>query len=124
MPTLDRTVALAEMNDVAMAIGDDLKLNVARPLEILLKVHRARAECGLRFALRYQKHLRELVGVTHHAHPLAASSGCRLDQHRKAEALAVRERVPEFGHALAFTARKHGHAGAGHNAPGARLITH
>ena len=38
MPPLDRAVALAEVHDVAVRVGEDLHLDVARILEVLLDV--------------------------------------------------------------------------------------
>ena len=38
MAPLDRAVALAEMNDIAVGVGEDLHLDVARILEVALDV--------------------------------------------------------------------------------------
>ena len=46
MAPLDRAVALAEMDDVAIVVGQDLEFDVARMLEVLLEIHGARAESG------------------------------------------------------------------------------
>ena len=48
---LDRTIALAEMHDVAVLVGEDLHLDVARSLDELLHVDHVVAEAGHRFRL-------------------------------------------------------------------------
>ena len=52
MPALDRALALAEVHDVAVVIAEDLELDVARRLEVLLDVDVADAERRLGLALR------------------------------------------------------------------------
>ena len=49
MPPLDRTVALAEMDDVAMAVGQNLELDMMRTFNILFDEDAAVAEGGLGF---------------------------------------------------------------------------
>jgi hypothetical protein len=41
---LDRALALAEVHHVAVVVAEDLELDVARPLDVLLDVHVADAE--------------------------------------------------------------------------------
>ena len=50
MPALHRAVALAEMDAVAVVIGQDLQLDVARPIEVLLEIDAIVAEPGLGLA--------------------------------------------------------------------------
>ena len=45
MPPLDRAFAFAEMNAVAVLVGQHLDLDVPRPLDITLDVNRAVLEC-------------------------------------------------------------------------------
>ena len=52
MPPLDGAVTLAEVNDVAVFVAEDLELDVARPCEILLDVDVAVAERGERLRAR------------------------------------------------------------------------
>ena len=52
MAPLDRALALAEVHHVAVVVADDLELDVARVLEVLLDVDVAVAEGGLGLALR------------------------------------------------------------------------
>ena len=50
--SLDRAFALEEVHDVTVMVGDDLELDVTRPLDETLDIQRAVAECGLRLAAR------------------------------------------------------------------------
>ena len=50
VPALHRAVALAEPHRVAVGVGEDLHLDVARPGEVLLEVRLGAAEVGLRLA--------------------------------------------------------------------------
>src|SRR5262249_33301493 len=44
MGALQRAVALAEMDDPALAVSEDLDLDVARPIEIAFEIHLAAPE--------------------------------------------------------------------------------
>jgi len=52
MPSLERTVALPQMDGVAVTVGEDLYLNVPRLLDVLFQVHAAVLERALRFLAR------------------------------------------------------------------------
>ena len=52
MAALDRALALEQVDDVAVVVGEDLDLDVARPLDQPLDVQRAVAERGRRLAPR------------------------------------------------------------------------
>ena len=49
MAPLDRAFALAQVNDVAVAVGQDLNLNMARLLDELFDENPVVAETGLGF---------------------------------------------------------------------------
>ena len=51
VPPLDRAVALAEVDDVAVRVGEHLHLDVSRILEVALDVDRRVGEVGLPLAL-------------------------------------------------------------------------
>ena len=57
---LDRAVALAERDDVAVRVGEDLDLDVARALEVALAEDRVVAERRARLAPRSVERVREL----------------------------------------------------------------
>ena len=57
---LHRAIALAQMHDVAVFVGQYLNLDVARHFQILLQEHRAVAECRLRFGTRHVYRLNQV----------------------------------------------------------------
>ena len=60
VPALNRALALAEVHHVAVVIAEDLELDVARRLEVLLDVDVADAERRLGLALRRLERVRQL----------------------------------------------------------------
>ena len=82
MPALDRALALAEVDHVAVVIAENLELDVARRLDVLLDVDVADAERRLGLALRRLDRVRQLARRAHDAHAAAAAAGGRLDDHR------------------------------------------
>src|SRR5205823_9998306 len=84
---LDRAVPLAERRDVAVPVGEELDLDVARPLEVALAEDGVVSERGGRLAPRGGDRLVELLRRAHDAHAAAASARCRLDEQRKADLL-------------------------------------
>ena len=84
---LDRAVALAERRDVAVLVGEELDLDVARPLEVALAEDRVVAERGRRLAPRGRERLVELLRRAHDAHPAPAAARGRLDEQREADLL-------------------------------------
>ena len=94
MPALHRTVALEQVDGVAMAVGEHLHLDMAWAGEILLDQHVVIAERRSRFALGRGQRIGELAGPVYHPHPLAAPACGGFDQHRVADALSfTQERV-------------------------------
>ena len=60
MAALDRAVALAERDDRARGVGEQLDLDVARPLDVALAEHAIVPERGRRLPLRGCERLFEL----------------------------------------------------------------
>ena len=120
---LDRTVALAEMHGVAVRVGEHLDLDVARRLDVLLHVHGAVAESGLRLGLSLTHGGGDALHLAHDADALAAAAGRGLDHHRQAD--AARDLL---GHAGvlddAIGACRDGHAGGRHGGACRRLVAH
>ena len=83
VPALDRAVALAQRDDVAVRVGEKLHLDVAGPLEIALAVERPVPERALRLALGSGEGLVELGRRTDDPHPSAAAARSRLDDERE-----------------------------------------
>jgi hypothetical protein len=113
MPALNRALALAQMDDVAVVIADDLELDVARVLQVLLDIHIAVAECGFRLALRGLERIGHLARVANHPHASSAAAGDRLHDHRIADVLGDFERLL-FAGDRAVTSREHRHTGLAH----------
>ena len=76
---LDRAVALAEVDDVAVAVADDLHLDVPAALQVFLDVELVAAEGALRLGLRRGEDLAQAQTRSHHAHAAPAAAGRRLE---------------------------------------------
>ena len=85
--TLHRAVALAESDDASVRVGEELHLDVPRPLEIALAVEGPVAERSHRLALGGREGVVQLGGIAHDAHPAATAAGRRLDDEREADLL-------------------------------------
>ena len=118
---LDRALALAEVDDGAVMIAEDLELDVARVLDVLLDVDVADAEGRFRLALRGLERLAQLLHVADDAHAAPAAAGHRLDDHRQAEVLGdLRRLLLAVDRAVA--AGQDRHARLLHGAARARLV--
>ena len=111
---LHRAVALAEVDRVALAVGEHLDLHVPWGFQVLLHEHRAVAERRERLAARELDLVDQLAGFAHDVHTAAAATGRGLDQYRiadlrggiDADLLVVRQHPLGAGDA--------GHAGGDH----------
>ena len=120
---LQRAVALAKMNDIAMAVGEHLDFDVARRGNVFLEQDPARAERRLCLANGAFERGLEFGVLVDAAQPAAAAAGRRLDQHRIADLvgfLLEEFRVLPF----AVIARHDWHAGLFHQGLGAILDAH
>jgi hypothetical protein len=104
---LGRAVALAHPDGVAVGVGEDLHLDVARPGEVALDVALGPAEALERLGLGGLERLGGLVGRRDDAHAAPAAAVRRLDGDRPAVLLAERhdlvgrrEELGGAGHAL------------------------
>ena len=82
---LDRALALAEMHDVAVLVGEHLHLDVPRVLDVALEIYPSVAERRLRLARRRVDRALELIEVANDAHALAAATRYRLQEQRQSE---------------------------------------
>ena len=94
MAALDRAVALAEVDDVAVRVGEHLHLDVPRILEVALDVDAAVREVLLALALRRLERPLGLARLGDELHALAAAARGRLDDQRIADLLAERAAPP------------------------------
>ena len=74
MAALDRTLALSQVDDVAMGIAEDLELDVARLLEVLLEIDRAVSESGERLVGGGRELAFDLLRRAHDPHPASAAA--------------------------------------------------
>jgi hypothetical protein len=93
MSPLHRAVALAEVDDVAVAIAEDLEFDVTGAREVLLHVYVAVAERRQCFRSRELERAREVVGGARDAHPFPAAAGRRIVDHREPDIARERERL-------------------------------
>ena len=106
MPPLNRALALKQRDHVAVLIGQHLKLNVPRPLNVFLHVKFAVAKRIGRLAVGLVKQIRQLLGVAHNAHAAPAAAGFGFQNHRVADLL---------GPLLRFLGRRNHAVGTGQN---------
>ena len=84
MAPLHGAVAVAEIDGVAVLVGQHLDLHVTRILEELLQVNRGIAESGLRLRAGHAHGVEQRRFGMHHAHAATAAAAGGLDDHRVA----------------------------------------
>ena len=82
MAQLHRTIALAEADDVAIFIGEDLKFYMARRIHTFFQIERtvAKSRAALRF--RCRKNLLQLLWRSDHANAATTAAGARFEHDR------------------------------------------
>ena len=83
--TLDRAVALIQIQAVAVLVGKHLNLHMTRLQHVLLHQHARVAKGGQCLALRRLQALDQLRFAFRHLHAFAATAGGGLEQHRVAD---------------------------------------
>src|SRR5205085_11118275 len=81
MATLYGALALAEMDHVAMLVGQHLYLDVTRPFDISLDVYGTILKCSESLGLGGLELTTKLAFLTHDAHAAAATAGRSFDDH-------------------------------------------
>src|SRR5690349_1094459 len=87
MAALHRAVALAERDDAAAPVGEELDLDVAGPFEVALEEDSVVAEGRLRLPLRGRDCLVEVGRLADDSHAAAAAACSRLDEQWEADLL-------------------------------------
>ena len=95
MAALERAVALAEMDRIALAVAEHLEFDVARVAEIFLHIDGGVAERRLGLVARLLHQRFELVLMLHDLHAAPAAARRRLDDHRIADLRGDRLRLAE-----------------------------
>ena len=85
---LQRAVALAEVNRPALAVAEDLHLDVTRLAQVLLEVDGRVAERRLRLAARGGERVRQVGGAQGDLHAASAAARGGLHQDREADLMA------------------------------------
>src|SRR6185295_19591712 len=85
VPALDRALALPQVDAVAVAVAEDLDLDVARLLDELLDEDAVVAEARLGLVAARCEAFLGLLVVPRDPQPLAAAARRRLDHHRIAD---------------------------------------
>ena len=123
MAALDGAVALAQVYGVALAVGQDLNLDVARPGQVLLDVDGAVAEGGLGLAARLAHGGGKGIGVVHDADALAAAPRRSLDHDRQPHLARDDLGLGRVGHDT-VGARRDRHACGRHGGARHGLVAH
>jgi hypothetical protein len=123
MPSLDREVTLAEMDAVAVAVEEDLDLDVASALDQPLEHKPVVTECGRRLAPGGCESGGKLAGCANGPHAFAAATRGRFDEQREADPGSGGH---EGGVRLVgpVVARDDGHAQGRSEASRGRLVAH
>ena len=123
MPPLHAALPLAEVDHFAVLVGDDLDLDVARPLDVALDVHVAVSEGGQRLRRSGAVHLRQLLPLADDLHPPPAPAGGGLEDHREADLLREAGQVALVAHHPVRSGQL-GQACLAHGLLGADLVAH
>ena len=123
VPALDRTIALIEVEAVAMLIGEHLDLDVTRLEDVFLDQHARVAKRRLRLALGRLQRLGQISLALDHLHAFAATACSGLEQYRVANLFCS---DAEGFHVLGFAviAGHQWHAGLFHQCLGRRFAAH
>ena len=123
MAALDRALALEQVHDVAVRVGEDLHLDVPGAFDDAFDVERAVAECRRRLASCSRHELTGLGIRSNEPHAFSAAAGRGLDEHRIADRPRGRQHsiVSLIGRSAAWD---HRHAGGLHQRARRDLRSH
>ncbi len=86
MAPLDRTISRADVDDIAMGIGEDLDLDVTRFLQVLLDVNLVTTKGRFCFRLRGLQRRAQIVPAMDEPHAMSAPSRGGFDHEREPRA--------------------------------------
>ncbi len=121
---LHGAVAFAQVDGVAVGVGQHLDLDVARVLEELLHVHVRVAERGQGLGLGHLDGGKQVGFGVHHTHAAPAAAAGGLDDDRVAHLAAQTQVLVGVVAEGAVGARHAGHAGGLHGVLGGDLVAH
>ena len=120
---LDRALALAQVDAVAVRVAQHLELDVPRLDQVLLEVDRAVAEGGLGLGLGDHEAVPEALLVERDAHAAPAAARGRLDDHRVADVAGQRQRLLDVDQHV-LRAGNGGQPGGDHELARLGLVAH
>ena len=123
VPALDRAVAFAQVDDVAVLVAEDLDFDMARLNHRALQDELFAAEGVACFRAGAGQGDREVLRVFDQSHASPATARRRLDHDRETDLGSLREQRG-IGLVGALIARHAGHARRQHQAFGAGLVAH
>ena len=123
MPALNGTVPLAEMDDIAVLVGQDLDLDMPGPIAIFLDIDVGITEPGLGLGAGGGKGIGQRRRRMNDLHPPSAAAGSGLDDDRiadfRCDALTLFRRLHPF-----LGPGEDRHADGRNRLPGADLVPH
>jgi len=123
MTTLDRAIAFAKMDGVAILIGKHLYFDVPSIGYCPFDNQFVGSERTHRFGTRACKRVPEFLGSSHEPHPAATAARRGLDHERKTDARGFCDKLL-VGLIGTLISRHTGNAGSFHQSFGARLVAH
>ena len=121
--TLQRTFAFTQVNDRAVAISQNLHLDVAGLLDEALEKERVIAERGTGHAPSRVESTGNSIGLAHDRHALATATGRRLDQQREPDLGSSSHQIV-VRHTRLSNARDHRDTAFGHVHLRRNLVAH
>src|SRR5690606_19966299 len=121
---LHGAVAVAQVNGVALAVGQDLDFHVARPVEEFLQVYGAVAKGGLGLGLGDMNGAEQGGFRVYYLHTTATPASSGLDDHRVAEFLGEAQACLGILAIRAVGAGHRGHARFAHGLDRRYLVAH
>src|SRR6185436_18012308 len=123
MPALNRALALSEVDDVAVLVRHDLKLNVPRALDEFFDVAMRHSERTRRLSLRHFQCGQQITAIADDSHPAAAASGNRFDDDWISNGFRSRNRLI-FAVNRSLASRQDRQSESLHFGASARLVAH
>jgi hypothetical protein len=97
---LHGAIALVQMQDVPMAVPEDLDFDVFGARDVFFQEHRWIAESATRFALGFVEEVGEISGFMHDAHAATAAAEGSFDDERKSNFVCDLQSLSAIGHRL------------------------
>lgn len=95
---LDRSIALSQVDKIAMSVTDNLHFQVARRKEGFFQIETIITKRSQRRRVRMLRHALQLCRFAHQVHTLAASAAVRLEHQRVTVSLRrIAQRLPFRG---------------------------